>query len=104
MTRDKDSSLVGKDLREEDLRFKDLSDKILFQTDLRSARMYGAKISLQCETFDSVQLDNEQVASLLFMISQADIDHQWTVGLEKLIYDVAGEKTAKALQRFLRLA
>jgi uncharacterized protein YjbI with pentapeptide repeats len=99
-----DTDLVGMDLRDTDQRYRDLSHKVLFQTDLRGARLYGAKVSIECQTFDAVQLDDEQVASLLFMLSLADIDERWKVGMTDMIRAIAGEKMATTLQRYLKLA
>ena len=99
-----DSSLTGEDLRDLDLRHQDLTDKILFQTDLRGANLYGASISLKCETFDGTKLDDLQVAKLLLMIQLADINPKFQVGLRDLVRRVTGDKHFAALERWLRLS
>lgn len=99
-----DTSWAGQDHSGLDLRFHDLSTKVLFQTDLTGSKLYGAKISLSCGQFSGVKLDDEQVAALLFMIYQADIGSEWQTGLEKLIYEVAGHDTARRLHRYMKLA
>lgn len=99
-----DQSLTGEDLRDADLRHIDLSGKILFQTDLRGANLYNAKVSLKCETFDGVKLDNEQMAKLLLMISMADVDPKFQVGLRDLVRRVTGDAHFRALERWLKLS
>ena len=97
-------SLVGADLRNEDLRHSDLTEQILFGSDFRGSNLYGAKISLKCETFDGAKFDSESVAKLLLMISLADIDPKWQVGLRDLVRRVTGEQFFAALQRYLQIA
>jgi uncharacterized protein YjbI with pentapeptide repeats len=104
MPSEPDSSLAGKDLSGQDLRYTDLSDKVLFDTDLRGAQLYGVRLSMLCQQFDGVKLDNTQIASLLMIISQADIDPRFKQGLNALVESVAGSSSYKALQRMLRLA
>lgn len=98
-----DPTLVGADLRDTDLRHRDLSDLILFQTDLRGANLYGAKVSLRCQTFDSVKLSDEQVSQILLMLQTADINPKFQVGIRDLVRRVTGEKYFAALSRWLRL-
>lgn len=98
-----DTSLVGKDLSGQDLRHRDLSGKVLFETDLRNAKLYGAKISLACETFDGVKLDDSQVALLLIMISKAEMDPVYQEGLRRLVYQAMGEYRYSALLRMTSL-
>jgi hypothetical protein len=97
-----DISLVGADLREADLRNTDLSNKVLFLTDLRGAKLYGAKVALECQQFHKVRLDNTQVATLLLMIALADIEPKYKQGLQQLVQSVVGDQY-EALQRMLRL-
>lgn len=97
------SEWVGKDLTNLDFRYKDLSARVLFNTNLKGSRLYGAKISLQCSTFDAVKLDDEQVSELLLMFALADIDSRWVTGLRALVEAVVGPDKVKALDRFLRL-
>lgn len=99
-----DSSLAGKDLSGTDLRHRDLSDFILFQTDLRGANLYGCKFKASCEQFDGVKLDDETVAKLLLMIQMADISPKWQVGLRDLVRRTTGDNFFRALQRWLKLA
>ena len=99
-----DSSLTGEDLKDADLRHMDLSEKILFGTDLRGANLYGTKISLKCESFDGAKLDNTQVAKLLLMIQLADIDPKYQVGLRDLVRRVTGDKHFAALNKWMKLA
>jgi len=99
-----DTSLTGADLSGADFRHMDLSGKILFGTDLRGANLYDAKISLTCETFDGVKLDNTQFAKLLLMLQMADVDPKFQVGLRDLVRRVTGDTHFTALQRWLRLA
>jgi hypothetical protein len=98
-----DKTYVGKDLTNEDLRHHDLSGKILFNTDLRGSNLHGVRISLECSTFDGVKLDDEQVAKLLLMLSLADINPKFQVGLRDLTRRVTGDKFFAALQRYLQL-
>lgn len=99
-----DTSLTGQDLSGADLRHIDLADKILFGTDLRGADLYDARITLKCETFDGVKLDDTQVAKLLLMFQLADINPKFQVGLRDLVRRVTGDRHFTALQRWLRLA
>ncbi len=98
-----DTSLVGADLREADLRHMDLRKKVLFQADLRGAKLYNVSFSMRCQTWDGVKLDNEQVAQLLLMIQSADIDPKFQVGLRDLVRRVSGEGKYKALSRWLHI-
>jgi hypothetical protein len=98
-----DASLAGKNLSGLDLRGDDLTGKVLFATDLRGAKLYGARISLQCQTFDGAKLDNTQVAQLLLMLSLADIDPALQGQLDQLAKQAAGPSYG-ALKRLLRLA
>jgi uncharacterized protein YjbI with pentapeptide repeats len=98
-----DVSMAGKDFRGQSLRNADLTDKILFGTDLREADLYGAKISLLCQTFDGVKLSDLQVAYLLLMIAQADIDPVYQRGLHDLTLSVIGKTKHGVLLRMLRV-
>lgn len=98
-----DTSLVGADLRESDLRHVDLRGKVLFQADLRGANLYNTGISLRCQTFDGAKLDNDQVAQLLLMLQTADIDPKAQVGIRDLVKRLVGEAKYKALFKWLKL-
>jgi hypothetical protein len=98
-----DTSLVGADLRDADLRHVDLRGKVLFQADLRGANLYNTGISLRCQTFDGVTLDNDQVAQLLLMLQTADIDPKAQVGMRDLVKRLVGEAKYKALFKWLKL-
>jgi hypothetical protein len=98
-----DTSLVGKDLSGRDLRHKDLTKKVLFKTNLRGAKLYGAEISVRCETFDGVELDDDQVSLLLLMLAEADIDPAWEEGLRSLVKSVVGDQKSQAIGRYLKV-
>lgn len=98
-----DTSLVGADLREADLRHVDLRGKVLFQADMRGANLYNTGFSMRCQTFDGARLDNQQVAQLLLMIQTADIDPKFQVGIRDLVKRVIGEDKYKVLYRWLKL-
>lgn len=95
---------VGADLSNQDLRHTDLTNKILFGANLRGSELYGASISLKCPTFDGTKLDETQVATLLLMISLADINPKFQVGLRDLVRRVTGDKHFALLQRYLQIA
>lgn len=95
---------VGADLSNQDLRHADLTNKILFGANLRGSELYGISISLKCETFDGCKLDETQVATLLLMIAQADMNSKFQVGLRDLVRRVTGEKHFAALQRYLHVS
>jgi hypothetical protein len=99
----KDDDLVGAILRDEDLRGQDLSNKTLFSADLRGAKLYDAIISLNCKTFDHARFDDDQIASLLFMIASADIHVSWKTGLYRLIKERLGADRYHALKRLLKV-
>jgi uncharacterized protein YjbI with pentapeptide repeats len=96
-----DTSLAGQDLRDRDLRHQDLTGKSLFGADLSGSQLYGAQISLLCSTFDGVKLDNNQIALLLLMISQADIDPRWRPNLRLLVASIIGKDQLKVFDRYL---
>jgi uncharacterized protein YjbI with pentapeptide repeats len=98
-----DRSLVGRDLRNKDLRYYDFRNKILFGVDLRDSRLYGSSITLECQTFDGVKLDNRQVAMLLMMLAQADIDPNLKSELLKAAEFSIGSDAFQVLQRVLRI-
>lgn len=98
-----DPLLTGKDLREADLRFKDLSDYILFGTDLRGADLYGAKIALKCEQVDGCKIDDIQAAKLFLMLSLFDMNPKYQVRLRDMVRAVTGEKHYTALERWLKI-
>jgi hypothetical protein len=95
--------MAGGDFKGTDLRLRDLSNHVLFDADLRGAKLHGAKIALVCHQFDGVKLDNEQVAYLLLMISQANIDPRYVTGIQETVARVVGKDAYQALQRLLRL-
>lgn len=98
-----DRSLVGADLRGQDLRRFDFRDKILFRADLREANLHGASITIDCQTFDGVKLDNYQVATLVMMLAQADIDPRVQHELLDTARVAVGENDFHVLQRVLRV-
>ena len=88
-----------------DLRCQDLSDRVLFGHDLSGTKLYGAKISLRCETFDGLKLDDTQLAMLLLMISQVSMPTTaWRDGLRQLVRDEIGDDAFRTLERYLQLA
>lgn len=88
-----------------DLRFQDLTSRTLFGVDLRGKKLYGATISLKCETFDGVKVDEYQLAMLLLMISQADMPTTaWRDGLRALVESEIGEQQLRTLERYLQLS
>lgn len=99
-----DSSLVGADLKDADLRHLDLSTHIMFGADLTGANLYDTKISLRCEQFDGATLDDIQVAKLLLMIQLGNINSKYQVGLRDLVRRVTGDKHFEALSRWMKLA
>ena len=98
-----DTSLVGQDLSGRDLRKHDFTGRVLFGTDLRGCRLRGAKLSLDCETFVGLKLDDDNVATLLTMLAQMDVDPQWTTGLQALIERVVGTDRAAAIARLVQV-
>lgn len=98
-----DTSLVGADLREADLRHVDLRGKVLFQADLRGANLYDTGVSLRCQTFDSVKLDDTQVCQLLLMIQSADINPKLQVRLRDTVRAILGEDKYKVMTRWLKI-
>jgi hypothetical protein len=89
----------------DDLRYRDLTEQVLFHVDLRGKKLYGAKISLKCETFDGLKLDPTQMSMLLLMISLADMSTTaWRDGLLNLIESEIGAQELKTLKRYLQLA
>lgn len=98
-----DSSWVGLDKSNTDLRHADLRGKVLFQTNLRGANLYGAHITLNCDTFDAVALDSRQVATLLRLIALADIGPQWKQGILALTESIVGKAQNEAIARYLQV-
>jgi hypothetical protein len=98
-----DIHLVGQNLAGADFRNRDLSDHVLFNTDLRGADLYNATISVNCATFHGVKLDDRQVALLLKIISLANITPEWKEGITRLVADVITWKKAQAIDRFLQI-
>jgi hypothetical protein len=94
---------IAKDLSKQDLRGRDFTNQVLFETDLRGARLYGLQISANCATFDGLKLDDENVALLLMMIGQANIDPRWTTGLEALVLDIVGDRRMRAIRTLMKL-
>lgn len=87
----------------QDFRGADLRDHILFETDLRGSNLYNVGISVDCDTFTGVRLDDTQVALFLRLIASASIDPQWQVGLKALVKDVIGQANDNALTRYLQI-
>lgn len=104
MTEQHRLEFVGQDLRGTDLRGRDLSDRVLYNTDLRECQLYGSKVSLTCDTFDQVWLDDVQFASLLLMASKAHVSPAWRPGLEALVTQVLGDRVFRHLQAYVRMA
>lgn len=98
-----DTALAGQSLANADLRGHDLTNKILFQTDLRGAQLYNARISLTCSTFDGLRLDSEQVAVLLKLIALADVDERWIVGINSLVASVTSPAKLRVIDRYLQI-
>jgi hypothetical protein len=94
---DLDTSLTGADLSNKDLRYFDFRDKVLFGTDLRGSKLYGASFSINCATWDGVKLDNDQVAWLLLLISKADTP--WSGKIRTLARDVVGLTRFRLIER-----
>jgi hypothetical protein len=87
-----------------DWRHRDLTDQVLFGQDLTGKRLYGARISLKCDTFDGVKLDHQQVAMLLLMIAMADIDPAVVRALHTVVEVAVGSHEYSVLKRYLELA
>jgi len=98
-----DTSLAGVDLRDRDCRGVDLTDKVLFQTDLRGARLRGAHFTLDCATFDGLKLDDRQVALFLLLLMKADIDPAWQPTLLDAVRQRLSPDTLEAYQQYLQL-
>jgi hypothetical protein len=96
-------ALIGKDCSGQDFRNKDLTGNVLFGTDMRGAKLNGVRVSLECKTFDGVQLDDSQVAVFLLMLQTADINPEWQDGLRDLVRRVSGEKAFETLSRYLKI-
>jgi hypothetical protein len=92
-----DTSLAGADLRNKDLRGYDFRDKVLFQTDLRGSKLYGASFSAHCANWEGVMLDDKQVAWLLLLLSK--VDCPWTNQLRALARDVVGVKEFRDIEK-----
>lgn len=82
----------------------DLSEQVLYGKDLRGQNLYGAKVSLKCDTFDGVLIDNQQLALLLLLIQLAEIDHQYQQRLRDLARDIVGEEHYRVLLRYMLVA
>ena len=82
----------------------DLTGRVLFGVDLQGKQLYGVKVSMTCDTWDGVKLDNRQLALLLLMIGLTDTDPRWRAGLHQLVRSVMGESDYRLLSRYLQLA
>ena len=98
-----DVSLAGQDLRHRDCRGTDFTDKVLFQTDLRGARLRGAHFTLDCATFDGVKLDDRQVALFLLLLLKADIDPAWSEPLLAAVRQRLAPDVLETFQQYLQL-
>jgi hypothetical protein len=96
---------MTKDLAGQDLRNQDLSERTMFGVDLRGAKLYGAKVSLKCEQFDGVKLDDDQMAQLLLMIAESDTDVNtgWYSEIHQAVRSCLGRERYQAHCRLLRL-
>jgi hypothetical protein len=88
----------------EDLRYADLTKQVLFGRDFRGTNLYGATISLTCESFDGVRYGEAHIAQLLLMLASADIDPAWQAGLHRLVAERLGDSRYRALSRLMRIA
>lgn len=98
-----DTEYAGADFSHQDLRNRNFAGKVLFGTDLRHAKLKGLRISLECATFDGVKLDDLQMATLLMMVSLADVNPDWVDGVRELVKRVTGTSQFEALERYLRV-
>lgn len=98
-----DTSLAGRDLRGTDCRTMDLTQKVLFQTDLRGARLRGAHFTLDCATFDGLKLDDRQVALFLLLLMKADIDPAWPPAVLEIVRQRLPPDELEAYQQYLQL-
>jgi uncharacterized protein YjbI with pentapeptide repeats len=98
-----DTSLAGADLRGVDCRTRDLTNKVLFQTDLRGARLRGAHFTLDCATFDGLKLDDRQVALFLLLLMKAEIDPAWVPPLLEAVRQRLPANDLEAYQHYLQL-
>lgn len=100
----KDTSWAGTDHRYADLREADLHGKVLFQCDLRGAALYGLVISVNCDTFDGVKLDDHQMATLLRVIGMAETTSPaWRNGIAALVTSIIGPEASAVLTRYLQI-
>lgn len=83
---------AGSDLSNQDLRGKDFTHCVMFQTDLRGSSLHGASITLDCATFDGVKLDTRQVAMLLALIAQAETTPATKAALQRVAQEVYGRQ------------
>lgn len=98
-----DTSLAGMDLRDRDCRGVDLTSKVLFQTDLRGARLRGAHFTLDCATFDGLKLDDHQMALFLLLLMKADVDPAWAPALLEVLRQRLPPDVIEAYQQYLQL-
>ena len=98
-----DTSLAGTDLRGVDCRTTDFTNKVLFQTDLRGARLRGAHFTLDCATFDGLKLDDRQVALFLLLLMKAEIDPAWRPSLLEVVRQRLPPDELDAYQQYLTL-
>lgn len=86
-----------------DLRGADVRGKVLCGCDVRGANLYGIGVSINCDTFSDLKLDDQQVATLLRVIAQADINPHWRDGIRTLVIAVIGPKRNDLLTRYLEI-
>lgn len=86
-----------------DCRTTDFTNKVLFQTDLRGARLRGAHFTLDCATFDGLKLDDRQVALFLLLLMKADIDPAWSTLLLEVVRQRLPSEALDTYQHYLKL-
>lgn len=103
LDKSKDTSWVATDHRDTDLREFDARGKVLYACDVRGAALYGVGVSLNCDTFDGLKLDDDQVAMLLRVFMLADINPAWRDGVQALVISIIGAERNKLLSRYLQI-
>lgn len=68
-----------------DLRGADLTGSVFAKSNLSHCRLFNAKISLNCKTFENVKLDNMTVKMFLYLITLSDIPDKTKNGIIDLI-------------------
>ena len=99
-----DSSLAGQDLSNQDLRYRDLTGKVLFDTQFEGAEMYGVKLDMACHSFDGARFDDTHIALFLLMLSKANVRSGWVNGIKALVKSQIGKRDFDRLSRFAEIA